>query len=284
MPLIYIDRDDADQERMLRRADLPGVLRVERAEIIFDCEYTLPHGSFPGPALRGLLGRMIGGLHGDLCQDFLQNRFKGERVSWRFAFSEPPEENRFAVQVLAMGDHAREDLCVILSALSLPKMMLRLPGFKTHLQIFRAQRLKGFTLEYVETEPYDDELGSASCSPQLQLLTPACIHHQRLPWLADDWVVADTLLDSIALRFADLSGMMRRSIAKPQTGCSISSDLLMDVQIPMPMGGRHQMTAGVLGTVGFSELDRYSLSLLQVAEIIGLGRSTAFGLGSVALI
>jgi hypothetical protein len=275
----------ADSEALpaLERAGA-GVVRVERADLVFACDPPLDAGFFPGPALRGLLGRLLERQGSPEAMDFLCNRFKGEGVAWGLSFTEAPGTDGFRLRLSAFGPKAELDVAAIVAAFSLSGAELRLPGLRTRLSLEHAEDLEGCAITFGEApEAETRQAAEPGGDCEIHFVTPVVIHRDGKPWLARDWAGdATPLLDSARLRLADLAGIRRKMAPKTPPARFLATEVA-DVRLNLPLAGRRQSLGGVLGSVRIAPAPPYSLGLLKAAELIGLGRSVSYGFGTVGV-
>lgn len=258
-----------------------------RVRFLFECHPPLDGSVFPGPALRGLLGRRLEEVGSPESLAFLRERFRpggdgGDAPApWRlgFASSPRPGEGVFEVELCAFGPSARADLAAATAAFAAAGLPLRLgPGRTASL------RLHGFSdLEETTLRPFEAARDSPSTALTLHLLTPLLINHggRRLAAadLADD---VRPLFHSLRLRCAELAGLRR---ADPRAGVPMDSPIPVaaevgDVRLPMVFQGKSQTLVGILGSLRFEGLTPDAAGLLRVAEWTGIGRQTTFGAGT----
>jgi hypothetical protein len=249
-----------------------------------------PHW-FPGPALRGLIGRGLQRLGAPAATAFLHQRFLSAApdspVPWRMAFVSPPDPARaaFNLEITTFGTAAAADLAAICATLDLPGLRLDLPG-----RSFNIRLLEQFPLEASVITLDAPSRRSAPISQllptALYLLTPLVINTRgrRLP-AADLAVDTRPLLDSLRLRFADLAGIRRKHPLLPLFPESLpaSRATLHDVQLHLPLQGSAQTLTGITGTLHWHRLPPAAISLLHQAPWIGCGRNTTYGAGSIIL-
>jgi hypothetical protein len=278
--MIRIGPAEAGLEHAVERAG-GGAVRVERAELEFACDPPLDGGFFPGPALRGLLGRLLE-RHGDAgCMDFLRNRFKGEKTSWRIGFREAPRPEGFRMLLSTFGPGAELDLAAAVSAFSMPGAELRLPGGRFRISLSNATDMMGAMLSLGGPDAECPETTSDGEDLEIHFITPLWINRDGHVWRAAQWKDdATPLLDSIRLRLADLAGIRRKIMPAPPPA-RFREVNVQDVRLDLPMKGRHKNLTGVLGSAKLESLPGYSRSLLHAAEILGLGHAVSYGLGTV---
>jgi len=256
-----------------------AVVKVERADLFFHSDPPLDVCFFPGPALRGLLGRLLERLGRPEAMDFLLGRFKGQEVSWRLSFTEAPEPDGFQVRVSTFGPKAEMDLAVIVAAFSLPDADLQLPDWRARLSLDRTEDLDGCAITLGEAPDDGEPVQATEC--EIHFVTPLVIHRDGKRWRASDWAGdAAPLLDSARLRLVDLAGL-RRKLAPTAVPARFVDARVSDVRLDLPLAGRHKQLYGTLGTARLGPLPAYSRGLLDSAELVGLGRSVSYGFGTV---
>ena len=254
-------------------------LRVEQADLLFRTESDLGPTDFPGPALRGWIGRALERHGGPECMEFLQSRFKPVDGAgfWRFSFHEPPlpRQRRFRARLTTLGEHAAGDMLAIIAALDVPDAFLALPGLRSRI-----------ALDLVEPRPAHSILPAeptgAPSDLDIHLLTPLSIHQGGEPLTAAAWLSPQPLLDSIRIRFADLAGIRRSSMPPSPVGGAFSCEL-HDLKWPMPISGERQSLSGVIGTMHWRDAPAAAAALLATAPYLGAGRLNSFGFGTMEI-
>lgn len=255
-----------------------------RAVFTFVADPPLDMKWFPGPALRGLLGRSLERTRSPEAAEFLRQRFRtfggSTPALWRMGFTRPPDPSvsTFDADFACFGPAAADDLEAIAAAFALPGLHLDLPRRRFDLALRSRSRAEAAIFRLGQAE----ECGAAR--RHAHLLTPLVIHHAGKA-LAARALAANVrpLLDSLRLRFADLAGIRRDSPQLPQfcEAVAPSEAALRDVLLHLPLQGRHRALQGIVGTLSWEALPIELTGWLDAATWLGAGRNTAFGAGTI---
>ena len=115
---------------------------------------------------------------------------------------------------------------------------------------------------------------------KLKFITPIRIKENNR--FATKSIKLETILKSINYRFAELQNLeSNRLDFKPEYKTTLKNISFIDFQRYSNRQERKMNIGGIVGEIEYYNLDRESYQLLKIGEIIGVGKSTVFGLGKI---
>jgi hypothetical protein len=258
-------------------------LNYARADFAFRVENPLSRDIFPGPALRGLLGWALAAIPSMAADEFFRHRFHPPQPViplWRLSFHEPPapDGRSFIARVTTFGVSCEKDLGAVSAAFASEGLFLEV-GTRNY--------RSGLHLHVIR--PSDS---GELAAPEESLIASSgrrreTVHFTSLLSIRTHGVVMCAsrfnpmaLFDSLRCRFAELAGGRIRSLATLPP-CRVEEVGLSDMAIEAPLQQRRNLIEGVLGWVKLDGLNLGHVRWLAIAEVIGVGRATTFGAGTL---
>lgn len=268
-----------------------------RVELRFHTDPPLEGSVFPGPALRGLIGRRLEELGSSDGLSFLRERFRPGSISgdtpahWRLGFTKPPSPTHgsFEVALSTFGPSAQADLTAIIAALAAPNLPLRLPGPSRVLNLRHLSQFEETVLNPFRNPVHSPATQNPPASRIIQFVTPLLLSHAGQPITAAGLHHNPGIVfHSLRLRVADLAGMRRNDPRVPSLDSLINSietvsSTLVDVRLPLVFDRKPQSLVGILGSLHLTNLTPPLHHLLESVPWIGIGKQTTFGAGSALI-
>lgn len=257
----------------------PHPLQVACADLVFRLDQPLPPGSFPFPALRGALGWALSLCPAEIAREFLARRFHppAPRIaSWRM---EPGEHcgmdpSLLSARFYCFGPTAAEDIATITAALNCPTLDLESASFRVRARFCAASETCLWSLP---SEP----TAAPTLAPALEVImrTPVAIGSKGTPIRTNSFRLR-SLIDSIRLRFRHLAKLGPAHLPPiPDTRADLTR--LRDVEVHLPFGHRRCRVQGLSGQIHVPLPPPTHTHWLSLAEALGAGRYTTFGIGSL---
>jgi len=266
-----------------------------RLDIMVDTPDTLPeHG---GSMLRGAFGPALkhtvcinpsftckACFASSSCLYYRFYELQNSYHPYRFEVNLSPKTFKFSLYLFS---EATKQLPYVLSALHwmLTKIGLwsdnrRYEHFSIDIGGSRVYDGSRFNLTQVQTVQYAPIPTNASFV--LKLETPLRMKHQGQ--LLKNTPSLVQLLHSIHLRFEELHGRGRSPLGyEPSFHQRFARTRFLDLSRYSRRQERKLKIGGIVGEIGYSDVDERSRALLRLGELIGAGKQTSFGLGKITI-
>ena len=217
-----------------------------------------------------------------LFYDFYEQKNRAHQ--YRFDFNLNPENYNFS---LYLFEEATEKLPYVISAIH---KMLTEQGLGADREKFEIKEILcnekniykdgKFNLKEVEVQEF--AVKELSNSVTLTLKTPLRMKHQGK--LLSQKPSLETLLYSITNRLNEIKNLPRVKLTFLPTYKEKSASVKFTDQTRRSNRQKTKLQiGGIVGEINYEEIDEKSLILLQLGEIIGVGKQTVFGMGKIEI-
>jgi len=273
------------------------VIAFHKIDVALKPTKIAPH-SFIGSTLRGAFGVSLkkvvcinpsytceGCFAKENClfYDFYEQRNRAHQ--YRFDFEMNPKNYDFS---LYLFEGASEKLPYVISAIH---KMLTEQGLGVNRDIFEIEKIlcngksiyhdKKFDLKDIQQQEFSPKTLSNN-HITLQLLTPLRMKYQGK--LLNKKPPLETLLYSITNRLAEIKELPRNKLTFTPSYKETSAKVRFVDQTRRSNRQKTKLQiGGIMGEIRYETIDEKSLILLEVGEIIGVGKQTVFGMGKISL-
>ena len=274
------------------------MLTFHKIDVTLKPTKIVPH-SFIGSTLRGAFGMSLkkvvcinpsytceGCFAKENCLFYDFYELKNRAHQYRFDFEMNPKNYDFS---LYLFEEATEKLPYVISAIH---KMLTEQGLGVNRDRFEIGKIlcngksiyhEGkFDLKDVQKQEFSPKALSNNNIITLQLLTPLRMKYQGK--LLNKKPPLETLLYSITNRLAEINDLPRNKLTFTPSYKEKSAKIRFVDQTRRSNRQKTKLQiGGIIGEIRYETIDEKSLILLEVGEIIGVGKQTVFGMGKIAV-
>ncbi len=272
------------------------MIRYHKIDTILKPSETTPH-PFIGSTLRGAFGMALkkvvcinpsynceGCFAKENClfYDFFEEKNRAHQ--YRFDFTLNPKNYDFS---LYLFEEATEKLPYVVSALH---KMLTEQGLGKDRHTFEIAKMRVNGKTIYEGEKFDlKDVTPQTFVPQkdagaivLELLTP--LRMKQKGKLLREKPPLETLIYSIANRMSEIKGEQRTKLPFTPAYREKSASVRFVDQTRRSNRQRTKLQiGGITGEIRYDSIDEKSLMMLELGEILGVGKQTVFGMGKIAV-